>query len=228
MSKKVVFGITLFVLILVVSFINITNNASNKVEINRVELEKNSGVGWVGYSKELKESVSENKKLLMQLSVSIESLMLEHQKINGEMDKLKKELKSQASADEVEVTQDKLAQDTDYVSLFNESFDAEPLDSEWASGAEAMFENLIDSMRESFDDIQVNEISCQSSMCKVSYITLSEENAEDSLNKITNSMSWDSKGYSELKVKSSGEVVVESFYMREGTDYPQVIKTTRN
>ena len=174
----------------------------------------------------LTESTENNNKLLSTLDKSINQLNQDNKKINKEIKQIMQtidELKGEPLQAPAKVmTLEPEVSTVDYVSLFEQNFAAETYDPDWSDQANLLIETAFHKVTDNYPNIKVQNktIDCQSSMCKVSYKVASEIEASQITSRLNHEL-WESKVYMEYTGSVEGEVIINSFYMREGHDFPE-------
>lgn len=90
------------------------------------------------------------------------------------------------------------------------------VDFEWAGSTEKKILDMVDEEFRNTGDLLLKHVQCHMTMCKVEVAIKEQDNIQESLVRFSNNLGWDATIYTEYDVLESGEVVAQSFIMREG------------
>ncbi|MEJ2419221.1 MAG: hypothetical protein P8Y45_20310 [Exilibacterium sp.] len=171
---------------------------------------------------QLSKMLEQNQRKLGELLTHIKLLEEDNKSIHSDIEQLQSQTDSYSLS--TEQVSDNSKEDTsakaDTLALFYDVFEREIEDEDWSVVATAKLNHALQTLTTSVEGAQIDQVACQSTVCFASYELPSKDALQQSVSLVGNNLGWESKAYTEYNILPTGEVAVESFYMRENTDFP--------
>ncbi|WP_144394892.1 hypothetical protein [Pleionea sediminis] len=201
----------------------LTKESESEASSGDLEFESTSRINTDIQRQEVLNSASseQNTNLLINLNQQLQKLTEQNKQFEKEIAAIKNTLQNSQSSQQQNAIQNiEPETETNPELVFEQHFLNESIDENWSLTAEDHFRRSLEQLSNNINDLQVNDIACSTSLCRLEYKLGSEENIQTSIQHIGNQLDWDSKSFSEYSIDDNGQVTIKGFYMREGYDYP--------